>query len=76
MPKKIGGERIYFGDPRKELDLRVWMMLSSGYWSTMTMDMRLYKGVTRRIYQHGGATVHYSFWVKRKSFREHGHRLL
>jgi len=76
----IAREKIYTGDPWKELDQRVWVMLSSGPMSLMNMDRRLYKGVVRRIYRHSRPDAQgkrfYAFWVKRASFRAKGHRFL
>ena len=72
-------KKIYIGDPWKELDRRVWVNISSGPISIMNMDKRIYKGVTFRIYKGGrgrDSKQHYSFWVKRKSFSEKGHRFL
>jgi len=72
-------EHIYIGNPWDELDNRVWVMISSGPTSMMKMDKGLYKNVTHRIYKGKpgrDGQQHYSFWVKRKSFREHGHRFL
>jgi hypothetical protein len=69
--------KIYSGDPWKELDRRVWVCLSTNTLSFIRrVDLKLYKGVTSRIYKPNRKGGLYSFWVKRKSFRQKGHRFL